>query len=541
MAESMTSREIADEAPIFEGNALEAHEDSAYFTATLTIAGFALFWACIAVILFSNAFGPLTTRPMDGFLLRFVFLVGFFVSNMLVGKRYAEYTRKPSARNSLRVLACIMLGIMSCLASIEGWGASAPLVAQGVVWLVFGLVMGLMLHFWGFVWNGVDADRSENSFCSCCIAGSVFLAAVICTFMLFAPSPACIIATLLLFVASSVLQWVCGRRLPKSLHDVQNVLEANLHLSPEMATPLSASFALGAAFALNGLCLGVTTAFPIALIGIGAGSLVALSITRIMRRTPRTSSVERVIFPIFGVLLLALPYTGHGIAFKAVEVALIADLVCYLVFHWDILVVLAYRMRVHPVRHFSQGLIATSAGMMIGWGAVAVPTALNADSLAAYTIGGWGVAGAPAFIVGMEPGALEITVCLAAIALLIIAQALAPYASNTTTEPLFTPMLEGAGSMEAADEKIDADQQGKGSDWDTVGQLICDRYALTPREREVFYLLARGRNAEHISKQLFISVHTSKTHISRIYHKMDINSQQQLIDIVDTYMMEASR
>lgn len=62
---------------------------------------------------------------------------------------------------------------------------------------------------------------------------------------------------------------------------------------------------------------------------------------------------------------------------------------------------------------------------------------------------------------------------------------------------------------------------------------LCDEYSLTPREREVFALLSRGRNAEHIGKQLFISIHTTKTHMSRIYRKMGVNSQQQLIDMVE--------
>ena len=46
----------------------------------------------------------------------------------------------------------------------------------------------------------------------------------------------------------------------------------------------------------------------------------------------------------------------------------------------------------------------------------------------------------------------------------------------------------------------------------------------------------RGRNAEFISKELVISIHTAKTHTARIYRKLDINSQQQLLDITEERM-----
>ncbi|MEG0758418.1 MAG: helix-turn-helix transcriptional regulator, partial [Raoultibacter sp.] len=62
---------------------------------------------------------------------------------------------------------------------------------------------------------------------------------------------------------------------------------------------------------------------------------------------------------------------------------------------------------------------------------------------------------------------------------------------------------------------------------------MISRYDLSPREGEIFYLLAKGRNAKHIQEKLCISPSTVKTHIYRIYRKMGINSQQLLIDIVD--------
>lgn len=62
---------------------------------------------------------------------------------------------------------------------------------------------------------------------------------------------------------------------------------------------------------------------------------------------------------------------------------------------------------------------------------------------------------------------------------------------------------------------------------------IIQKGELTPREAEVFLCLAKGRNTEHIQRKLFISASTTRTHILHIYRKLGINSQQQLIDLVD--------
>ena len=64
-------------------------------------------------------------------------------------------------------------------------------------------------------------------------------------------------------------------------------------------------------------------------------------------------------------------------------------------------------------------------------------------------------------------------------------------------------------------------------------ERVCGRYDLSPREAEIFTLLAKGRNAKFIQEELCISSSTVKTHIYRIYRKMGINSQQLLIDTVD--------
>ncbi len=63
---------------------------------------------------------------------------------------------------------------------------------------------------------------------------------------------------------------------------------------------------------------------------------------------------------------------------------------------------------------------------------------------------------------------------------------------------------------------------------------IAQTYGLTPRETEIFAMLARGRNSEYIQETLVVSRNTVKAHVKHIYAKLDIHSHQELIDLVDS-------
>lgn len=68
----------------------------------------------------------------------------------------------------------------------------------------------------------------------------------------------------------------------------------------------------------------------------------------------------------------------------------------------------------------------------------------------------------------------------------------------------------------------------------------CDELAqvcgLTAREREVLGLLARGRTSKAIQESLTLSYNTVKTHVKRIYRKLGVHAQQELMDLVEERM-----
>lgn len=52
---------------------------------------------------------------------------------------------------------------------------------------------------------------------------------------------------------------------------------------------------------------------------------------------------------------------------------------------------------------------------------------------------------------------------------------------------------------------------------------------LSDREREVFELAASGARKDDIAKDLFISPATARTHLQRVYRKLGVHSQAELI------------
>lgn len=69
-------------------------------------------------------------------------------------------------------------------------------------------------------------------------------------------------------------------------------------------------------------------------------------------------------------------------------------------------------------------------------------------------------------------------------------------------------------------------------------RAIAHEHHLTNREAELAVLLAHGRNASFIESELFISKNTVKTHARSIYRKLDVHSQQELIDLVERRVAE---
>lgn len=64
----------------------------------------------------------------------------------------------------------------------------------------------------------------------------------------------------------------------------------------------------------------------------------------------------------------------------------------------------------------------------------------------------------------------------------------------------------------------------------TINEVELKKLNLSSREYEVLQLISKGYSNANISKNLFLSVSTVKTHASNLFTKMDVQSRTQAIE-----------
>ncbi len=61
---------------------------------------------------------------------------------------------------------------------------------------------------------------------------------------------------------------------------------------------------------------------------------------------------------------------------------------------------------------------------------------------------------------------------------------------------------------------------------------FCTRYEFSRREREIAALIVGGKSNKEIEDELYISIHTVKNHIYRLFRKLGVNSRGQLMNLL---------
>ena len=62
-----------------------------------------------------------------------------------------------------------------------------------------------------------------------------------------------------------------------------------------------------------------------------------------------------------------------------------------------------------------------------------------------------------------------------------------------------------------------------------VNQKALDYLGISEREHEVLHLLAAGHSNQEIADRLFISTNTVKTHLSRLYEKLEVSRRARAV------------
>lgn len=246
--------------------------------------------------------------------------------------------------------------------------------------------------------------------------------------------------------------------------------------------------------------------------GIVPVAIVALYVMS-MRRQFSTDVVTRlsVLLVVAGFLVASLdvPLATTGSAILLVSGSTSFDMVA-----WLVLVAVAARNRFAAVTMFAWGHGVGALGAVAG------------AAFGVYASSAW------------EGDSVALSMAAGLVILVIVGYALLglrAFSFAETVGSVVQPVSPSAMSDEGRRSSLGRAQDARAVEqrFDERCEKIADRYGLSPREREVFAMLARGRDRAYIEKQLTVSRNTVKSHVKHIYAKLDIHSHQDLIDLVE--------
>lgn len=386
-------------------------------------------------------------------------------------------------------------------------GQWMPLWVSVVAWALFGVAQASIALYWCIFFSLIPTRRTAMTISLGAIGGTALY--------IFANSTGTAwlsLAEIVVLIVGSV-----GLAAFLSTHaPIARVLPADeYHKSPPLTPAATFSVAChGAVYGFMSLMICTMGLVPAVIVGASGfvGSLLAVLWAYLGSKVEiDTGIVQRISLPIIVAGLLLFPFfddAGKIVCGCLVNIALAHSSVVT----WCSTSIDNAEFQLHPVR-FAARQAPNWVGFLLG-------------TVFAYVI---------TFAFSPTGRLFELVMALFAVLVVIVFSIYGGNESNTKKR--LNDLLTSAVAP-AVDDALKADGQQDAEDpranhFRHRCDRVVEKYKLTPRETEVFYLLAKGRNAEYISQQLVVSSATVKSHIYHIYRKLGINSQQHLMTIVD--------
>jgi DNA-binding CsgD family transcriptional regulator len=123
-----------------------------------------------------------------------------------------------------------------------------------------------------------------------------------------------------------------------------------------------------------------------------------------------------------------------------------------------------------------------------------------------------------------------VAACISSATVLVLMQVFI----ENQTYPFFDaePSDEAGANGLASHQAVPLSTKG-GSIWKRKIEAVADGKGLSPRQREVMRLLAKGRDVKYIMNHFVISRATAKTHVYNLYRKLGIHSRQELLNLIE--------
>lgn len=507
--------------------------------------GFGVFQAWIFLVIFGMGyvFAPSTLLPstpvlpehclpivFDTFLLTLgacLLLLAF--SNQLLLKFYV-------GKNALITATC--LASMGTLL-IYGTGLEPTGTAFAVV---AGALMGMGASLMTVLWGTAFARYEFTTIILNTVVAIVIGVAVYLILIHWAPVPLSGFLACVLPIAASLILWKLTpipyyRRQempifhPLPIHRTAFVLRFGLPI-------VIFGFVLGA---LRHVCLSGLLPYEdlTAQLVIGAAACAGLAVIIATMAISKNESywdmIFRCVLPAIALAVFCVPHLFGDYALLA-GFFVIAGYICFETLMWFLIADLSQEFRLSPIFMFGLGRGLLELGSLIGSWLAQIP----GDN----TITG---------VFGNAEGALVLMLALA------VAYSLLPRRREVRAivDPNHAIKMPGFDALQTHIEKQQVeDEPQQETDGEEVGaaevdakirakgrfharcEEIADCYMLSRRETEVMFLLAKGHNAAFIQDKLCISKSTAKTHINHIYRKLDIHTQQELLNMVEDHNLD---
>lgn len=309
-------------------------------------------------------------------------------------------------------------------------------------------------------------------------------------------------------------------------------------------------FALGV---LRVVCLAEVLTLPDVSNQLAACAAAALAVLMIVlaaalaHEESHWDMIFRVLLPVVAVGLFCLPALDSAYALAA-GLFVACAFICLESLMWIFFSDLAQEFRLSPIYVFGLGRGLLTAGAVVGMAATKSPLSAAGASVAAGAAE-TAMAALLALVLAycLLPRQREVKRIITSTphakeeqAYAQLQSALSQKAHRTEEVPEEAPTdaadgEEGKAKATQAEgaEGREAEEQVRKGRFHVRCEEIADRYLLSRRETEVMFLLAKGHNAAYIQDKLCISKSTAKTHINHIYRKLDIHTQQELLNMVE--------
>lgn len=484
-------------------------------TLAATLGLTAMLFSVLILVQAQVAEGAATSSPIFG-LYGTAALLGFtaaiVASRMIASPRIStspELFLKASCATSSVMAA--LLPALSILPPAELALAHAAAMTLG--WLLMGCALGLSFMLWVNVWNILyrreQPEKRKHVFwkqCLCLFAG---VAASLGLFLFIDANDAAMLTSSLSCIASNILCWICTKAaLP---YELKTRCSDVVPYRAQDARPVEDRIRMLVFSACEGLIAAAIAASGFSDIGIwellafvALAQAVLLAISLPNGKIAKIYYLEDVAFLVLSASLLLMIMQG------SVSSIILGGFVisCYLGFTADFTCcILTMSLKKNPLSAFrAKNLFFSFLGVTGGWlfGCL-LSHAINASQLPA--------------VLG----------CVAML-LILVDFIFIPYPTLEDDE-LYEYLN---GTLVPHEESVPADSSAQYEAWwmekcSAVGQ----EFGLTNRETEILALLAKGKNASSIAEQLFIAPNTARTHIYRIFRKMDVRNHQDLISYME--------